>query len=42
MLKPENFIGRAPRQVEEFLKSDVLPVLEKYRSDIGIKVEINV
>lgn len=42
MLKPENFIGRAPGQVEEFLKSDVLPVLEKYRADIGLKADINV
>lgn len=41
-LKAENFIGRASGQVEEFISLEVLPVLEKYRSDIGLKVEINV
>lgn len=41
-LKPENFIGRAPGQVEEFIRLEVQPVLERYRSDIGLKAEINV
>lgn len=30
ILKPENFIGRADRQVEDFLKEEVAPVLKKY------------
>ena len=30
ILKPENFIGRADRQVEDFLKEEVAPVLQKY------------
>lgn len=42
ILKPENFIGRASGQVEEFIRLEVQPVLEKYRSDIGLKAEINV
>lgn len=48
-LKPENFIGRAPQQVTEFIEGDVKPVLEntrtfwdlrlKLRSDISCKRE---
>lgn len=39
---PSNFVGRAPKQVEEFLENDVKPILEKYKNDLGIEVEINV
>ncbi len=39
---PSNFIGRAPRQVEEFLENDVKPILEKYKDELGLKVEIKV
>lgn len=42
VMKPENFIGRAPQQVEDFLKDYVEPVLEKNKDLLGIKVEINV
>ena len=42
MLKPENFIGRSPKQVTEFIDQYIDPVLEKYRSQLGIEVEINV
>ena len=41
-MKPENFVGRAPQQVDEFLRDDVQPILEKYKDDLGLKVEINV
>ena len=41
-MKPENFVGRAPQQVEDFLKDYVEPVLEKNKDLLGIKVEINV
>ena len=41
-MKPENFVGRAPEQVEDFLNEYVKPVLEKNKELLGIKVEINV
>ncbi len=42
VLKPENFVGRAPEQVEDFLAEYVNPVLEKNKDSLGIKTEINV
>jgi adenylosuccinate lyase len=41
-LKPELYVGRAPRQVEVFLRDVVRPVLEKNRDELGVKAEINV
>lgn len=41
-LKPELYVGRAPRQVEIFLRDVVQPVLDKYKDELGVKVEINV
>jgi adenylosuccinate lyase len=41
-LKPELYVGRAPRQVEVFLRDVVAPVLEKNSSELGTKAEINV
>jgi adenylosuccinate lyase len=41
-LKPELYVGRAPRQVEVFLCDVVAPVLEKNSSELGTKAEINV
>ena len=40
ILKPENFTGRSPQQVEEFVADCVLPVLDG--EDYGEKVELNV
>ena len=42
ILKPENYVGRAPEQVSEFMENDVAPVLEKYKDLLGIKVELKV
>lgn len=42
IMQPENFVGRASEQTEEFLRNDVSPVLEKYRALLGVSVEINV
>ena len=42
VMKPENFVGRAPQQVEDFLKDYVEPVLEQNKDLLGIEVEINV
>ena len=39
ILKPENFIGRADRQVEEFLSETILPLIEK---DGGQKFDIKI
>ena len=42
ILKPENFIGLAPVQVEDFIKNEIDPALEKYKDQLGLKAEINV
>lgn len=42
LLKPENYIGRAPEQTTEFLDTVVKPVLEKNADILGIEAEINV
>ena len=42
MMNPQNFVGCAPMQVDEFLKNDVAAVLEKYRDLAVEKAEINV
>ena len=42
VLKPENYTGRAPEQVEEFLRDFVAPVLEKNKELLGEHVELNV
>ena len=42
ILKPEKYVGRAPKQTEEFLAECVAPVLEKYAGLGEQKAEINV
>ncbi|AUS96482.1 adenylosuccinate lyase [Clostridium thermosuccinogenes] len=41
VLKPENYIGRSPEQVDEFIKEYVKPVLEKYGIE-NIEVDLKV
>ena len=41
-MKPESFVGRAPKQVAEFVENEVQHILERYKEDLGISVEINV
>lgn len=41
ILKPENFIGRADKQVEEFIKNDVDPVLKEHQMIVE-EVELTV
>lgn len=41
-MKPENFVGRAPEQVVEFIEAEVKPIVEKCKSLLGVEVEINV
>ncbi|HIU57400.1 MAG TPA: adenylosuccinate lyase [Candidatus Ornithomonoglobus merdipullorum] len=42
VMKPENFVGRSPEQVTDFLNEYVYPALEKNKDLLGIQVEINV
>ena len=41
-MKPSDFVGRAPEQVEEFIEAEVKPIIEKYRDELGLNVEIKV
>ena len=42
VMRPENFVGRAPEQVSDFLNEFVYPIVEKNKELLGVKVEINV
>jgi len=42
IMKPENFVGRAPQQTEEFISEMVKPVLSAHKDELGMKAEINV
>lgn len=42
IMKPENFIGRAPQQAEELVENYAKPILEKYDYLLGVEIEINV
>lgn len=41
VLKPENYVGRSPQQVEEFINTHVKPIVEK-SGDLDVKVELKV
>jgi len=42
VLDPKSYIGRAPQQVDEFIKSVVTPICRRYRKELNRKVELNV
>ena len=42
LLRPERFVGRAPQQVEAFLKEHVTPALAPYRERLGAEVELRI
>jgi len=42
ILNPDAYIGRSAQQVDEFIRSIVMPVRNKYRKALGKKVELNV
>jgi adenylosuccinate lyase len=42
ILDPKRYIGRAPRQVDEFISAIVTPIRRKYRKRLNKKVELNV
>ena len=41
-MEPERYVGRAPRQVEEFIRQVVEPIRESHKEMLGAKAEINV
>ncbi|MHC4112243.1 MAG: adenylosuccinate lyase [Planctomycetota bacterium] len=42
VLNPKNYIGRAPQQVDEFIRIIVEPVRRKYRKHLSRKVDLKV
>lgn len=42
VMKPINFVGRSPQQVEDFLNEVITPILDENKDLLGIEVEINV
>ncbi len=42
VLDPKNYIGRAPQQVNEFIRDIVTPLCRKYRKELSRKVELKV
>lgn len=42
VMKPENFVGRAPEQVDDFIREYIEPVLVENKELLGVEVEINV
>jgi len=42
LLKPEQYVGRSPSQVKEFLAEEVEPRLETRRKSLGLKSEVRV
>ncbi len=42
LMKPENFIGCAKEQTEEYLEKVVRPLIEKNKESLGLSAEINV
>lgn len=42
VLDPAKYVGRAPRQVEEFVRAVVGPVRERYGKELGQRVELKV
>ena len=42
VLNPKDYVGRAPQQVDEFIKDVVQPILRRYRSQLNKKVELKV
>jgi len=42
ILDPKKYVGRAPQQVDEFIKNIVTPIRRRYRNELSRKVELNV
>ncbi len=41
-MKPERYVGRAPKQTEEFITEVIDPILDKNKDALGLTAEINV
>ena len=41
-MRPENYVGRAPRQTAEFLAEVIQPILDANKEALGITAEVNV
>jgi adenylosuccinate lyase len=42
VLDPKHYIGRAPQQVDEFIRDIVTPLCRKYRKELSRKVTLKV
>jgi len=42
ILDPTSYVGRAPQQVDEFLKDVITPIRNRYRKELTRKAELNV
>jgi adenylosuccinate lyase len=42
VLNPKNYIGRAPQQVDEFIRGIVAPICRRYRKYLSRKVDLHV
>ncbi|HIV79901.1 MAG TPA: adenylosuccinate lyase [Candidatus Avanaerovorax faecigallinarum] len=42
VMKPENYVGRAPEQTEEYLRDVIRPILDENSDLLGAEAEINV
>ena len=42
IMKPENYVGRAPEQTADFLNEVIKPILDENKELLGVEVEINV
>ena len=42
VLDPAAYVGRAPQQVDEFIRAVVTPIRKKYRDELNRKVELKV
>jgi adenylosuccinate lyase len=42
ILNPINFIGRAPQQVDSFLDTTIIPLIDKYHKELDVHVDIRV
>ena len=42
VMDPSRFVGRAPEQVEDFIRDVVIPIRQRYRETLGQSVELKV
>lgn len=42
ILDAKNFIGRSPKQVEEFIEEYIDPILDEYKKELGLQGTVNV